>query len=75
MTERDLFGARKGEYAIPPHAQLGTCHSCKASVVWIQTAAKRFMPLSVATIEERDGVKYALSHFSDCEHAKEWRRR
>ncbi len=74
-VQRDLFGARQGEYELPPHAQLGTCHSCNAPVAWIQTANKRFMPLSIATIEERDGVKYALSHFADCPDSKKWSKR
>lgn len=75
MSDRDLFGARKGEYELPAHAQLGTCHSCGAPVAWIQTKKRRFMPLSIATIEERDGVRYALSHFIDCPDATKWSRR
>ena len=73
--QRDMFGARKGEYELPAHAQLRTCHTCNAPVVRIQTAKKRFMPLSIATIEERAGVKYALSHFIDCPDATKWSKR
>jgi hypothetical protein len=73
MTEqRDLFGARRGEYELPPNAIPRTCASCGAGMVWIRTAAGKALPLSVATIEERDGVQYALAHFSDCPQAKEW---
>lgn len=71
-TDRDLFGARKSEYELPPNATPVPCQSCGMPMVWIKTAKGKAMPLSVATIEERDGIKYALSHFSDCEHAKEW---
>lgn len=74
-VQRDLFGARVGEYDVPPNAQLGTCHSCKAPVVWIRTKKDRPMPLSVATIETRDGMRYALSHFVDCVDAGKWRKR
>ena len=70
--ERDMFGARKGEYQLPHDAIPVTCQSCGAGMVWISTAKGKAMPLSVATIEERDGAKYALSHFSDCPEAKEW---
>jgi hypothetical protein len=73
--QRDLFGARVGEYELPPHVQLGTCHSCQAPVVWTRTKKDRPVPLSVATIEERDGIRYALSHFADCPDAKKWSKR
>jgi len=72
MTERDLFGARKGEYELPPDAIPVPCASCGAGMVWMKTSKGKAMPLSVATIEERDGVKYALPHFADCPEAKEW---
>jgi hypothetical protein len=70
--ERDLFGARPHEYAIPEHAALSTCGSCGAAMVWVKTAKGRAMPLSVATIETRDGQRFALSHFSDCPQSREW---
>ncbi len=71
-VERDMFGARKGEYELPADAIPTKCASCGAGMVWVQTGKGKSMPLSVATIEERDGVKYAISHFSDCPEAKEW---
>ena len=73
--QRDLFGARVGEYELPANAQIGTCHSCNASVAWVRTKNDKWTPLSLATVEERDGVRYALTHFSDCPEAKEWSRK
>lgn len=70
--ERDMFGARKGEYELPPNAIPRVCASCGAGMVWIRTAKGKAMPLSVATIEDRDGIRFALPHFVDCEQAKEW---
>ena len=73
MTDqRDLFGGRVGEYELPPYARVARCASCNAEIVWARTAQGKAIPLSVATIEEREGKKYALTHFADCEHAKEW---
>lgn len=72
VIERDLFGARRNEYEIPPVCQLATCRSCDAAILWIRTAQGRAMPLSVATTEEREGIRYALPHFVDCPHAKDW---
>ena len=66
---------RRGEYLIPAAADLATCRSCGAAIVWVRTAAGRPMPLSVATTQERAGQRWALSHFSDCEQAKGWSKR
>jgi hypothetical protein len=63
---------RKGEYLIPAGARDGACRSCGADVLWITTAKGSAMPLSAATIEERDGDRYALSHFADCPQGKGW---
>lgn len=70
--QRDIFGGRKGEYELPANIQIGKCHSCQADVAWIKTKNDRWTPLSLATVETRDGIKYALTHFSDCPEAKEW---
>lgn len=77
MTQQlDLFtGQRAGEYAIPPDAQPARCRSCGAQIVWARTEAGRAIPLSLTTVEERDGVRYALTHFADCPHGKEWSKR
>ena len=67
-----MFGARKGEYEMPADAIPTKCASCGMGMVWIKTPAGKAVPLSVATIEVRDGVRYALPHFADCKDAKEW---
>lgn len=58
--------ARKGEYAVPEAAKIARCRYCNAEIVWHRTERGKPMPLSVASIERRDGELYALSHFSDC---------
>jgi hypothetical protein len=73
----DLFAEsipRKGEYLVPDGAKVTTYASCGASIVWTTTEQRRYIPLSLATVEEREGKRYALTHFSDCPHAREWRR-
>jgi hypothetical protein len=72
LPERDLFGGRPGEYIVPRFAGPAVCASCGAGMVWTKTKDGKAMPLSVATIEERDGVAYALPHFVDCPQAKDW---
>lgn len=72
LPDRDLFGARPHEYALPPNAAVSRCGSCGAAMAWVKTPNGKAMPLSLATIEERDGVRYALPHFVDCPQAKEW---
>jgi len=76
VEQLDLFtGQRAGEYVIPNDGRTTMpCRSCGAEIIWTKTAAGKPIPLSVATIEERDGVRYALTHFADCKDAKEWRR-
>jgi hypothetical protein len=71
-AERDMFGARKGEYEIKDPAQYKTCQSCGAAIVFIRTPKGAWAPLSLATVEWRDGRRYALVHFSDCPHADKW---
>jgi hypothetical protein len=85
MTEQqlDLFdemtapavSPRKGEYLVPATAEPGSCTSCGAMILWIRTPQDRAIPLSVATIQHRNGQRYALSHFADCPDGKEWRKR
>jgi hypothetical protein len=71
----DVPGPRKGEYALPEGARIEQCRSCGAQIVWARTEADRPIPLSLATVQTRDGQTWLLSHFSDCEHAKEWSKR
>lgn len=63
---------RRGEYPLPDHGDVRTCASCGQAIVWHTTDAGKRMPLSLATVVERGGVKYALSHFADCPDAREW---
>jgi len=73
LPERDLFGARPGELILPEHAFPTRCESCGAEIVWQRTRRGKLTPLSVATTEERWGVKYALPHWADCPQADQWR--
>ena len=66
---------RKGEYVVPEDAQLLACRSCGLPMVFCETENGRAIPLSVKTIEEREGVKYAMPHFADCPQAKKWSKR
>ena len=72
LPERVLFGARPGEYELPPNAHPTRCASCGMGMTFVRTKGGKMMPLSLATVEERDGVRYALPHFIDCPQAKEW---
>jgi hypothetical protein len=75
LPERDLFGARPHEYVLPVAAATSRCESCGAAMAWTKTANGKAMPLSLATVEERDGIKYCLPHFADCPQSKEWSKR
>lgn len=72
LPDRDLFGARPHEYALPANAYVAKCGSCGAAMVWVKTPAGKAMPLSLRTAEIRDGVTYAMPHFADCPQAREW---
>jgi hypothetical protein len=78
MSEQQNFldlaapGPRRGERPMPSGARIARCASCDAEIVWARTEGERAIPLSLATVQTRDGVQYLLPHFVDCEHAKEW---
>lgn len=72
LPDRDLFGHRPREYVLPDNAWPVNCQSCGAAMAFVTTANGKAMPLSLATIETRDGVRYALPHFVDCPDANEW---
>jgi hypothetical protein len=72
LPDRDLFGARPGEMVLPDNAYQVKCQSCGAWMSFVQTVNGRAMPLSLATVEERDGVRYALPHWIDCPDARSW---
>lgn len=63
---------RAGEYELPAAGKVERCRSCDAAIVWTRTPNGRATPLSLATVQTRGGVRYALSHFADCPHAKDW---
>lgn len=74
-SQLDLFtGQRAGEYEIPSGATPMPCRSCEQEIVWTETEGGKWIPLSLATVEDRDGVRYALTHFADCPHSRAWRR-
>lgn len=63
---------RAHEYPLPPAAHLTHCRSCGAEIVWVRTTLGKPVPLSLATVQIRDGVSYAVSHFCDCPDATAW---
>ena len=79
MINLDLFGddprPRRGEYPMPSDAPAVACKSCGKPIVWVRTTKGNPLPLSVATVEERNGQRFAVSHFADCPEGKEWSRR
>lgn len=66
---------RKGEYELPPGSTVESCRSCGAQIVWDRTRDGKAIPLSLATVQHRFGVAYALPHFVDCPDAKDWSKR
>lgn len=66
--------ARRNEYEVLAQRP-ATCKSCGAEIVWATSRTGRAVPLSVATLEHRDGKAFALPHFADCPHAKDWSKR
>jgi hypothetical protein len=77
MSFADLApaGPRRSEYVIPDGGRLARCSSCNAQIVWTTTNDERPIPLSLATVQTRDGVRYALSHFTDCPDSEKWSRK
>lgn len=63
-----------GEFVIPSDANIQTCRSCGANIVWAKTPAGKPVPLSLALVEERAGLRIAKTHFADCQQSREWRR-
>ena len=69
----DMFTKqRAGEYKLPEGAVVMHCRSCGQACIWTKTVHGKMVLLSLATVEERDGIRYALVHFSDCPQAKKW---
>lgn len=65
---------QSGEYEIPTGTPVVRCRSCDAAIIWVQTEKGRAIPLSVATTVLRGDKRYAMTHFADCPHGREWRR-
>src|SRR6476660_4136667 len=72
MGVETITTPRHGEYIVPKGARHGYCRSCGRGIAWTKTPAGRPMPLSRASVIERDGVRYALAHFVDCPHGRSW---
>lgn len=78
LVQSDLFPddeLKPGEYPIPEGGKPTTCRSCGSSIVWTRTEAGRFIPLALSTARECQGRRVAMNHFTNCKHAKEWRRK
>lgn len=50
----------------------GKCRSCGAPICWKTTISGAQVPLSLATLIDRDGELFAMSHFTDCPQATAW---
>lgn len=63
-----------GEYILPAGVDVEQCRSCGASIVWAKTPAGKAVPLSLALVEERGGMKVTKTHFVDCPDARGWKK-
>lgn len=64
---------RRGEYMVPLHHKVEYCKSCGREIIWARTPGKKAIPLSLKTVRTaKDGRRWCLSHFVDCEQGKEW---
>lgn len=68
-------GARPHEYTLPKGAPVQRCRSCGASIVWSTTTRGAAVPLSLATVQYRNSIAFAQSHFVDCPQAHAWGKR
>lgn len=66
---------RRGEIEVPPGARWRPCSTCGASMALVRSVKGAYIPVSMATIEQRDGKQYALAHFVDCPDASKHRRK
>lgn len=64
-----------GEYPLPAGAEPARCRSCNEPIVWTNTEAGKAIPLTVRTRRLIGNVPYAKTHFSDCPHSRQWRKR
>lgn len=70
-----MTAGRRVDFQIPASLPIDRCRSCGAAIVWTTTPAGKLMPLSVASATDLAGERRAISHFADCPHRGEWRRR
>lgn len=64
--------------------KIDSCRSCGADIVWFKTGKinektgqEKMMPVNAETVEVGDDqldLPRHVSHFSDCPHAKTWRK-
>jgi hypothetical protein len=62
-----------GEIAVPEGAQVGTCRSCGAAIVWSVTSRGNPIPINAVNTRMVGGQRYGVSHFATCPDAKKWR--
>lgn len=72
FEDQAIDAPRPHEYPVPKGGAIVHCHSCDAEIVWTTSPMGARIPLSIATVQTRDGVMYALSHFTDCPQASAW---
>jgi hypothetical protein len=65
---------RKNEYVVTlgETRRKSACRSCGADICWKKTISGAQVPLSLATLIDRDGELFALSHFTDCPQGNAW---
>jgi hypothetical protein len=75
QTFLDTTEPMPGEYEVPEGPRAERCRSCGTRIVWGQTRAGEPIPLSVATLRTIGARRYAKTHFIDCPHGREWRKK
>jgi len=54
------------------------CKSCRARIIWFETADGKKMPVDADTVEPHDtklDLTRHISHFKACPQANQWRKR
>lgn len=62
-----------GYYPLPADARRTVCRSCGAPIAFVTTISGAQMPLNLGTVEQRDGVTMAQTHYATCPQAAAWR--
>lgn len=63
-----------GEFPMPLGETPTVCTSCKTAIVWTTTPNGKAIPLDLGHVRTLDGVRYAMTHFVTCPHARQWRK-